>query len=158
VSQNRRRRQSQVMKKRTQELLRDHFINPRNWGEIPDPDYILETGSIAAGDALKLMIKLDDEGHIREARFQSFGAGGSIAFLSALTTLLIGKTVPEAVCISVKDLCEHLSSSSKNNHANACQALTLLKTGLRQQAGDSQKRPLFSNADPGAGAAKNQIG
>jgi NifU-like protein len=127
------------MKKRTQDLVHDHFFNPRNWGEIADPDLILETGSIAAGDALKLTIKLDPEGHIREARFQSFGAGGSIAFLSALTTLLVGKTIAEAVRISVEDLCAHLSLSSETYHPSAGRALTLMKSNLQKHAEGSAK-------------------
>jgi NifU-like protein len=50
----------------------DHFKNPRNVGKIENPDGVGEVGSLACGDALKLMFKLDGSGHIAEAKFQTF--------------------------------------------------------------------------------------
>ncbi|MGA7878441.1 MAG: iron-sulfur cluster assembly scaffold protein, partial [Desulfoferrobacter sp.] len=59
--------------------LKDHFLNPRNVGEIEDADGVGEEGSIACGDALKLSFKLDENKKIKEARFKTFGCASAIA-------------------------------------------------------------------------------
>jgi len=90
------------------ERVRDHFLNPRNQGEISDPDMVIEMGSIAEGDAVKLMIKFDGSQRIKEAKFQSFGACESIAAFSILTEMLIGRTAHEAAGISEKDFLDYV--------------------------------------------------
>jgi len=86
----------------------EHFVNPRNVGELEDPDGVGEVGSIACGDALKLAFKLDDEGKIRDVKFLTFGCASAIASASALTEMLKGKTVEEAEKIGNQDIAEFL--------------------------------------------------
>ena len=78
----------------------DHFMNPRNVGEIENPDGVGEVGNAACGDALKLTFKLDDQGRIADVKFRTFGCASAIASSSALTELIKGMTLDEAAKVS----------------------------------------------------------
>ncbi len=86
----------------------DHFMNPRNVGEIDAPDGVGEVGSLACGDALKLTFKLDENGRIVDARFKTFGCASAIATSSVLTELIKGMTIDEAAKVTNKDIADYL--------------------------------------------------
>ncbi|MGA1864287.1 MAG: Fe-S cluster assembly protein NifU [bacterium] len=88
--------------------VKEHFLNPKNVGEIENPDGEAMVGSIACGDALKLTFKLDESGKIKDAKFKTFGCASAIASASALTEIIKGKTIEEVEKITNQDIVDFL--------------------------------------------------
>jgi len=88
--------------------VREHFLNPRNVGEVENPDGMAEVGSIACGDALKLTFALDESRRIKDIKFKTFGCASAIASSSALTEMVKGMTLEEAAKITNQDIAAYL--------------------------------------------------
>lgn len=86
----------------------EHYRNPKNVGSIEDADAVGEAGSLSCGDMLKIYLKLDENGIITDAKFQTFGCGSAVASSSVLTEMIIGKHIDEARKITNKQIAEEL--------------------------------------------------
>jgi NifU-like protein len=93
--------------------VQQHFLHPKNVGEIENPDGIGEVGSLACGDALKLTFKLDDKGVISEAKFKTFGCASAIASSSVLTEMIVGMNLDEAAKVTNEDIADRLGGLPK---------------------------------------------
>lgn len=95
------------------EVVMDHFKNPRNVGVIDDADGIGEVGNPLCGDMMTIYLKIVDE-KIADIKFQTFGCGSAIAVSSMLTELAKGKSLEDAKKITNKDVAKALEGLPKN--------------------------------------------
>ena len=79
------------------EKVMDHFMNPRNVGEIENASGVGTVGNAKCGDIMRIYLDIDDNQVVRDAKFKTFGCGAAIATSSMATELIIGKTVQEAL-------------------------------------------------------------
>jgi len=89
------------------EKVMDHFMNPRNVGEIDNADGVGEVGNAKCGDIMKMYLKIENN-VIVDAKFKTFGCGAAVATSSMATEMVIGKTVDEALQITNKAVAEAL--------------------------------------------------
>ena len=89
------------------EKVMDHFMNPRNVGEIENASGVGTVGNAKCGDIMKVYLQIED-GIIKDAKFKTFGCGAAVATSSMATELVIGKTIEEALKITNKSVAEAL--------------------------------------------------
>lgn len=89
------------------EKVMDHFMNPRNVGEIENADGVGQVGNPKCGDIMKMYLKIEDN-VIKDVKFKTFGCGAAIATSSMATELIKGKTIDEALQITNKVVAEAL--------------------------------------------------
>ena len=95
------------------EKVMEHFMNPRNVGEIENPDGIGEEGNPVCGDMMTFHIKVKDN-HLDDVKFKCFGCGAAIAVSSMVSEMAKGKTLEEAIKITPQSVAKELEGLPKN--------------------------------------------
>jgi len=94
------------------EKVMDHFMHPRNVGEITNPDGVGEVGNPVCGDMMTFYIKVKDN-HLEDIKFKTFGCGAAIAVSSMVSEMAMGKTIKEALKITPKSVADELEGLPK---------------------------------------------
>ena len=89
------------------DIVMDHFMHPRNVGEIKNPSGVGEVGNAKCGDIMKMYLDIEND-VIKDVKFETFGCGSAIASSSMATEMIKGKTVEEALAITNKDVVDAL--------------------------------------------------
>ena len=89
------------------ETVMDHFMNPRNVGEIENPDGVGQVGNAKCGDIMKMYLKIKNN-IIEDVKFETFGCGSAIASSSMATELIKGKTIENALAVTNKQVVDAL--------------------------------------------------
>ena len=89
------------------DIVMDHFMHPRNVGEIENPDGVGQVGNAKCGDIMKKYLKIRDN-VIQDVKFETFGCGSAIASSSMATEMIKGKTVDEALAVTNRQVVDAL--------------------------------------------------
>lgn len=129
----------------------DHFMNPRNVGEIPDATCTGTIGNAKCGDIMKIYLKIEDN-IIVDAKFKTFGCGSAIATSSMATEMIKGKSVTEALELSNKAVAEALDGLPPNKMHCSLLAEQAVKAAIKQYYEDNglmndSNREIFAGLD-----------
>ena len=90
------------------EKVMDHFMHPRNVGEMENPSGVGEVGNAKCGDIMRMYLKIDENDIITDVKFKTYGCGTAIASSYMATELIKGKSINEAINLSNKEVAENL--------------------------------------------------
>jgi NifU-like protein len=118
----------------------EYFLNPKNAGEIENPDGVGEEGSLACGDSLKLTFKLGKDGRIADAKFKTFGCASAIASSSIMTEMIKGLTLEEAEKITNKDIVDKLGGLPEQKMHCSVMGMEALQKAIANYYGSKGKQ------------------
>ncbi|SDF37046.1 Fe-S cluster assembly protein NifU [Desulfovibrio legallii] len=116
--------------------VHDHFLHPHNVGPLNGANAVGEVGSLACGDALKLYLKIDGEGIIRDASFETFGCASAIASSSVLTDMVKDMSVEDALKLTNKDIVNALGGLPRQKMHCSVMGQEALEAAIRQWKGE----------------------
>lgn len=111
------------------EKVMEHFTNPRNVGEIEEPDGVGTVGNPVCGDIMRISIKVEDE-VIKDIKFKTFGCAAAIATSSMVTEMAKGKRLDEALAITNKAVAQSLDGLPRNKMHCSNLAADALKAAI----------------------------
>jgi len=120
------------------EKVMEHFTNPRNVGEIENPDGVGEEGNPVCGDMMTFYIKVKDD-RLEDVKFKTFGCGAAIAVSSMVSEMAKGKTLEEAMKITPRSVADELEGLPKNKFHCSNLGAQALQKAIKDYLGKKKK-------------------